>query len=165
MKITIDIRKIPGVQAFLTALPRGSMRAAIKAFGDYILGDDSHGLRHMVAYKYISRATAYGKSFVSDKQRRWFYAALAAGEIHPGSGERHDTTRGWTGVASSDGYSYRATAKGAAAYFTMSDQGQSRQAALVGHRKASDVVRTNISGGLRAAVKAVNRWLADNLPG
>ena len=30
---------------------------------------------------YVSRKQAYGRSFQSDKQRRWFFAALARGEI------------------------------------------------------------------------------------
>jgi hypothetical protein len=163
MKLSFRTRNLEKVQEFLRQLPKGSTNAAIRAFSEYILGDDTHGLRHMVVYKFVSRKAAFGFSFFTDKQRRWFFAALNDGRIDPGSGERHDTTRGWKMVGTAGGSNYRLTTNKPSAIWTMSDNRQSRQAAKVGHRKVSDVVRSNMAGALRAAVTAVNNWIKERV--
>ena len=162
MQVKIAIRGLDAVKAFLKELPRGSMRTALQAFGEYILGDDNHGLRHMVGYKFVSRTSAYGFAFFTAKQRGWFFAALKAGEIQPGSGNRTDTTRGWTMVSTNSGYSVSLRTNSKAAWYTMGDSSQARQPARVGHRKVSDVIRTNMAGAFRAAVQAVNAWIKEN---
>ena len=159
MQIRVVPRGIGAVQAFLKELPRGSMRSALQAFGTYLLGDDNHGLRHMVPYSFVSRKSAYGVSFSSDKQRAWFFAALKRGEINPGSGNRTDTTRGWTMVTQNSGYSISLRTSTKAAWYTMGDSSQARQPARVGHRKVSEVIRTNMAGAYRAAIQAVNAWI------
>lgn len=164
MKIKFETKGITELQEFLKEIPRGSITSAVKAFGEYLLGDDSHGVRHMVPYKYVSRKAAYGKSFQSDKQRRWFFAALADGRIAPGSGPRHDTTRRWYGMSASSGYEYKLVANNPAAYYTMSDEGQARQPAKVGHLKLSRVIANNMTGAFMEAVNAVNKWLRSKEP-
>ena len=53
-------------------------------------------LKDYPTYRYVSRKAAYGKSFFSDKQRRWFFAALADGRITPGRPNRTGTLgEGW----------------------------------------------------------------------
>lgn len=161
MKTSFDVRGLDKVQQFFKELPRGSMRTAIKAFGDYILGDDSHGLRHIEPYKFVSRKAAYGQTFFSDKQRRFFFANID--NLKPGSGTRHDTTRGWRSVISAGGYKYVARSDSASTRWTMSDKYQARQPAKAGHRKVSQIVQSNLSGALRAAVTAVNAWIRDHV--
>lgn len=38
-------------------------------------------VREYPAQRYVSRQAAYGRTFFSDRQRRWFFAALRSGEI------------------------------------------------------------------------------------
>lgn len=45
-------------------------------------------LREYPSYRFVSRRAAYGVPFFSDKQRRWFFAALADGRITPGRPNR-----------------------------------------------------------------------------
>jgi hypothetical protein len=43
-----------------------------------LLMDD---LKQYPPQRHVSRAQAYGQTFSSDRQRRWFFAALASGEL------------------------------------------------------------------------------------
>lgn len=57
-------------------------------------------LREYPPYRYVSRTAAYGQPFSSDRQRRWFFAALAEGTIHPGQNNRTGALgEGWRIVA------------------------------------------------------------------
>ena len=165
MQIKFDaIKGIPELQAFLKEIPRGGIPAAVRAFGEYLLGNDSHGLRHMVPWKYVSRKAAGYKT--SAKQWAFMFATgilkSEGGKVtlaHPG--ERHDTTRGWYGYTSDGGYSYKLRSNKASAFYTMSDKGQARQPAKVGHQKTSAVIASNKAGAFMAAVSALNKWIRE----
>lgn len=45
--------------------------------------------------RYVGRAEAYGKTFQSDKQRRWFFAALRSGELQIPYGRTNQLSAGW----------------------------------------------------------------------
>ena len=60
------------------------LHQTLEEVGEFMRGK----LKEYPGYKYVSRKAAYGKSFQSDKQRRWFFAALADGRITPGSPKR-----------------------------------------------------------------------------
>jgi hypothetical protein len=76
--IGIEIQGIPAVQAALAkAGSDATMHKCTQAVGEYMRGQ----LRKYPPYQYVSRARAYGKPFQSDKQRRWFFAALRSGEL------------------------------------------------------------------------------------
>lgn len=161
------IRNIKELQAFLKTAPRGTIRVIVKAFTEYIIGDENHGLRHDQPYKFASRAKAYGK--VSDAPPGYFsmaqfrkVAALTKGFTV--FGRKNDPTK------ASGGYSYKETRGGygatitneqPSAYWTRSDKGQPRQIGMVGWRKYTKIVEDNTKGAIRSAVAAVNRFLRE----
>ena len=161
--LSIQVRGVEKLQEFLKTVPRGTMRAAIAAVAQYLVGDTNHGLRHPVAYRYVDRTTAYGQPFFTDKQRRWFFAALNRGDIHPGSGYRSGATEnGWYYSTTNDGYAAHLYNDTPGAPYVYGNINQARQPALVGWRKMQDIISTNINGAIRAGQQAVNRWIRDN---
>lgn len=160
MNISYKVRGQNAVNSFLASVPRGALRVVLQAFTDYVIGNDAHGLRHNEPYKYVTRASAYGVSFFTPKQRRWFFWALREGKIDPGSGVRTGTTsKAWKAVPMNGGYQMKITNDTPGGYYTRDDKGQARQPAKVGWRKTMQVVADNYLGGIRAGVQAFNKWL------
>lgn len=163
MQIKFRIRNVEAVQSFFRAIPRGAVKVALEAFTDYIIGDESHGLRHADPYKFVTRKSAYGFSFFTDKQRRWFFWALKTGKIDPGSGKRTgESTAAWKAVPRNDGYRFTVQNNTAGGYWTRHDKKQARQLGKVGWRKIMTVLADNYKGGIRHAVAAVKKYLADS---
>lgn len=158
MNVNFKVRNIAAVQSFLRSVPRGALKVALEAFTEYIVGNDAHGLKHNDPYKYVTRKSAYGVSFFTDKQRRWFWANGGPDMIgKPRSG---NTSAAWKKVPSAGGYQYKITNDTAGGFYTRDDKGQARQPAKVGWRKVSKVLADNYLGAIRAAVAAVKRYLA-----
>ena len=151
------IRNVEAVQNYIRSLPRGVVKIGLAAIAEYILGDSGHGLRHDDPYKYVSRQSAYGKTFSSDKQRRWFWANGGPDMI--GKPRTGDTARAWYKKETNSGYGYTLQNDTAAAYYTRSDYGQAAQPAMVGWRKTSKVVEDNIKGAIRHAIAEVRKFL------
>ena len=160
MQTGFNIRGIEEIQAFFRKLPRGSLRAGMRAFGEYILGNERHGLRHQEPYKYVSRKSAYGITFFTEKQRRWFWANGGPDMI--GNNRTGESASAWTLVEKNSGYKISLQNQTRAAFYTRNDKGQARQPAKVGWRKTSVVVAANTAGAMRAANAAVKKWIADN---
>lgn len=160
MQIKFRIRNVEAVQSFLRAIPRGAVKVALEAFTDYIIGDESHGLRHAEPYKFVTRKSAYGFSFFTNKQRRWFFWALKTDKIDPGSGKRTgESTAAWKAVPRNDGYRFTIQNNTAGGYWTRHDRKQARQLGKVGWRKIMTVLADNYKGGIRHAVAAVKAYL------
>ena len=158
--VSFKVRGIEQLQAFLRELPRGGVRVALQAFTEYVIGDDSHGLKHPDAYHYVPRADAYGQTFQSDAQRRFVMAGIADGTITPGQENRSGRSTGaWQYAAVSD-WNYTITNPEPGAYYTRDDSGQAAQPGMAGWRKTTAVIMDNMSGGLRAAVAALNDWIS-----
>ncbi len=73
--IAIDIVGLPELQAKLAKLPPEAQNAIVDDVSEYFL----NVLREYPPQKSITRKAAYGVSFFSDKQRRFFFAALKSG--------------------------------------------------------------------------------------
>lgn len=160
MQVKFRVRNVKAVQDFLKSVPRGAVPVALKAFAEYVLGNDRHGLRHNEPYKYVSRKAAYGVTFFTAKQRRWFFAAVRDGRINPGQNNRTgETSAAWQAEPRNNGYRYTMTNNTPGGYYTRDNRGQARQLAKVGWRKIRDVLVANYQGAVRAAVLAVNRYL------
>lgn len=159
MEVRYRVRGIKELEAFLKTLPRGTVRAALTAFTQYVIGDSRHGLKHPDPYKYVSRKRAYGQTFKNDKQRRWFYANGGPDMI--GNHRTGRSTDAWQYVEVSP-YKYTITNPEPGAYFTRDDDGQARQPGMVGWRKVTRVIQDNMAGALRSATAAVNAWLKAN---
>jgi hypothetical protein len=153
ISLRVSVRNIPEWKAFLASIPYGVKGIAMRAFAVYVLGDSRHGLKHPAAYRYVSRKSAYGRTFVSAAQRRWFFANGAkVGNFRTGK-----LMAAW----SIGGNSTRLYLLNSAPYagFVIGD-GQARQPQKVGWRKAMDVVLSNWNGGIAAAQRAVDAWLS-----
>lgn len=159
MKVNFRVRNIEAVQSFLRSVPKGALKVALEAFTEYVIGNDAHGLKHNDPYKYVSRKSAYGVSFFTEKQRRWFWANGGPDMI--GKPRTGATSEAWKAVPSSNEYQYKIVNNTAGGYYTRDDKGQARQPAKVGWRKVSQVLADNYLGGIRAAVAAVKRYLKD----
>lgn len=165
MQTRFIVRNQEQVQAFLRSLPKGVLRPALKAMSNYFIGDDRHGLKHSDPYKYVTRKSAYGFTFHSDKQRRYVMAMIRSGEIKPGTPNRTGTSAAaWTARETNSGYGYTLENPTRGAYFTRSDRGQAAQPAKVGWRKVSKVIADNLKGALRAARAAIKKWIDENKP-
>jgi hypothetical protein len=78
--IGIDVSQVQGVErvkATLDALPEDVQAETIQPVAELLV----HSFQTYPPYKYISRRQAYGVPFFSDRQRRFFFAALADGTI------------------------------------------------------------------------------------
>lgn len=154
------IRGIEAVQSFIRAVPQGVKKVALEAFSNYVVGNERHGLRHADPYKYVTRKSAYGVSFFTVKQRKWFFWALSTGQIDPGSGKRTgESTAAWKVMPINNGYNYRIENNTTGGFYTRHDTRQARQLGNVGWRKTMVVLAANYIGGIRAAIIAVNKYL------
>jgi hypothetical protein len=162
LNVRFKVRGVERVQKYLASLPRGTMRVALDAIAQWLIGDSQSGLAHPEPYKYVSRKSAYGVSFFTEKQRRWFFWALSEGIINPGQNNRTGESEGawtYTPKETNAGYKYVITNPTPGAYYTRDDKGQARQPAKVGWRKVSAVVKSNMTGALKAARAAVKAYL------
>ena len=117
--ISYNVRNLEAVQAFLKSLPHGGIKRVLEAMVIYFIGDASHGLVHYEPYKYITRKQAYGKTFESDKQRRYVMAKIRSGEITPGKENRTGVTAmGWHYVILND-WQYRIVNPEKGAYLSL----------------------------------------------
>ena len=171
MQVRFRIRNVEAVQSFLRAIPRGAVKVAIEAFTEYIVGNEQHGLKHPDPYKFVKRKSAYGSvssdgapdGYFSWKQFRYVAWKTKGFTENMGSASFRtgNSTSAWKAEPRNDGYRYTITNPTPGAYYTRDDYGQARQPAKVGWRKVSAVLADNYLGGIRSAVAAVKRYLAE----
>jgi hypothetical protein len=162
MKIRFKVRGADRVNKYLATVPRGSTRAALQAISMWLIGDSQSGLAHPEPYKEVSRKSAYGVTFFTPKQRRWFFWALNSGEINPGQNNRTGESEGawkFTPHETNMGYVYKLSNDTPAAFWTRNDNSQARQLKKVGWWTVTKVVKSNMTGALKAGRAAVNEWL------
>lgn len=148
--------------AFIKTVPRGIKIAAMREIATYIIGNDARGLKHEPAYKHVSRKSAYGKTFFTDRQRRWFFAALRSGEINPGVNNRtHSYKNSWRMQEENSDWRRVDVVNDASNAGFVGGINQARLNAKVGWRKAVNIVQTNIDGAIQAAQRAVDKWIAE----
>ena len=134
----IDILGVKELQAQLDKLPVEAADEAITEVQDYML----NVLRMYPPKNYVSRASAYGKSFQSDKQRRWFFWALNSGLINVPYRRTQTLSSGWHKVRSGImGYIVNYTPY---AVFVMGERKQSRHEQMVGWKKPSELIDERI---------------------
>lgn len=156
LKMTYNPRQLAKIEKMLAELPHGAKSVAIPAINEYLIGDDSHGLKHEPSYNEVSRTAAYGFPFFTDKQRKYFFWALGEGIINPGQDNRtHNFQNGWK----VRGDLYRQTIYNDVPYGKwLMSEGQARQPAMVGWRKISEVVKSNMKGAIRHAYAKLGEW-------
>lgn len=162
MQVKFKVRdEVEETKKYLKEVPRGTVKTGLAAIAEWIIGTPKRGLKHYQAYKYITRKAAYGKTFVSDKQRRYVMAMIKEGRIDPGAPHRTgNTQRAWYAQPTNNGYAMTIGNKTKGAYYTRHDEGQARLNALAGWRTVSDIISTNIKGALRHAGAKIKEYLA-----
>ena len=161
--IKTSVRGIEELKALFKRVPVEIRRIAVEVATEYIIGDSSHGLKHMVKYRYVSRKDAYGHSFVSDKQRRYVMARIKDGSITPGRENRTwAMAAGWRYTKQGGGYGATIYNRAKGAEFVYGDETQARQIGMVGHHKISAVIKSNIAGAMRRVNEFVAKWIKAN---
>jgi hypothetical protein len=161
MQIRFTIKGLEEVQAWLKDLPFLVRQKAAGWVAEYMIGDDSHGLKHEPAYRPVSRVAAYGVSFFTEKQRRWFFAALHDGRINPWQNNRtHKFADSWAAKPTgAGGFQLTNTAPYAQHLAgTIGNDNRARQPAMVGWRWVKDTISSNFAGAIRHAQAKVREW-------
>lgn len=154
--IKISTRGIEELKAYLATLPRGVKITAMSAAAEYLIGDDSHGLKHYPAR--VEHGIDNPYVWESEKQRRKYFATngFGGGIPYQRTGTLKDAWKytaansNWTMVKLENATPY--------AQYVQGDQIQK------GHvadrwRHYSNVIASNIRGAIRHAQAAVNEWL------
>ncbi len=166
-KIKFKLQGREVLNRFLGELPGQAGRAALAAFVKYIVGDKQHGLRHPDAYRFVSRASAYGKvsdapaGYFSWEQFRYVAAMTKGFTTNIGNNRTGESEDSYFYTPLTDN-SYRIMNPTEGAYFTRDDDGQAAQPAKVGWRKVSKVISDNFDGAVRSARAAINAWIKGN---
>jgi hypothetical protein len=160
LKVRVNINGIERIQKLFKDLPPRIAKVGMRAFAEWIIGDGERGLKSYQPYKYISRDKAYGKTFVSDRQRRYVMARIREGKIDPGVPHRTgQTQRGWEATPARGGYVFNIKNEAPGAYYTRHDEGQARLNTLAGWKKISQILARETAGAIRAARDAIKQAL------
>lgn len=151
----------PDLNKFLSTLPRAARGIAAEASAEYIIGNERRGLKHYPNYKYITRKRAYGKTFSSDKQRKYVMARIRQGKITPGKANRTYAIRNaWRTKGKGAKVTIVNDANGVKYVFGDSQgRAQANQIRLVGWRTMVQVAKDNVKGAIRAADRAVQNYI------
>jgi hypothetical protein len=153
--IAIEVQGLKELIAALEKLPPEAQDAAIDEASKYML----NVLRAYPPQKYVSRQSAYGKTFFSDKQRRFFFAALKDGRIGVPYSRTQSLSKGWKIL--DKGKDAMLVNESPHADLVMGDN-QSRHAAKIGWKKHTQQLqerKARIIEVANAAVKKVLRRL------
>jgi UDP-N-acetylglucosamine enolpyruvyl transferase len=128
---------IEGLAELLEGLKR--MQPEIQdAAGDELAPYLKNVVQAQPSYRYVSRRSAFGVTFFSDKQRRWFFRALNLGEIEVPYKRSQRFRRGWKIIGSGIGsIVVNDTPYGG---YLMGDQTQSRHMKKIGWKKLGDLI-------------------------
>jgi hypothetical protein len=118
---------IPQVQAILKNLPQDIQDAAVDEINKYLVNVMQTG---QPSPNYVTRKAAYGVSFFTERQRRWFFANLNEGNIDVPYKRTQGLRNAWH-VEGSGARSFVVNDAPGAAY-VMGDETQSRHEKMVG---------------------------------
>lgn len=151
--IRLTVTNLNDWVAFLKTIGPGAKRIAAKVFTEFMRA--VLVMKSYPEYKYVTRKAAYGYTFKSAAQRRWFWAN--GGPAMIGNHRTGAIGNGWqVGAGSNGGYTITNNAPGVGYVMGTSQANQPR---LVGWPTAWQVVRDNMSDGLAAAQAAVMAWI------
>ena len=167
--IRVTSKGIPQVQAYIDSVLRGVKTVASEGVAEYLVGDDTHGLKHYPPYRHVPWRSVYGDQFggfASDAQRKFVMAQIREGKIDPGISSSNGYTR--------DGWRYRMWQKSTQwtlendvrhTRWLMGDNEQSKHSQMQGWRKVSRVIADNLRGAFRHGQAKVNEYLRNRKAG
>lgn len=154
--IGIDVIGETELIAKLDKLPEAARDSVVNDVVKYLLDV----LRTYPPRKSVTRKEAYGRSFFTDKQRRYFFWALANGNIKVPYNRTQTLRKNWKQV----GTGYRSIIVNETEYagLVMGDQQQSRHAIKIGWESTTRVlkdrwarIQEKAEAGIKNAIKKV----------
>jgi len=156
--IKLDVRGLKEVKAFLKDEPRGSIRVALQAFVEYIIGNERRGLKKEP--KRVQHGPGNPYQWQSEKQRKAYFASDGFGAGIPYA-RTHKLSTGWTSTPKQDGYKQIIENKNAPYADFVPGVIQQRGHWADGWRKVRDVIADNFRGAVAEANRAVSKWLKE----
>jgi hypothetical protein len=92
----IDIEGAEEIKAKIAKLPPAAADAGVDAVAQYFLSV----LRLNAPQRYVTRKDAYGVTFFTAKQRKWFFWALRSNKIQVPYVRTQGHSRGWKAIGS-----------------------------------------------------------------
>ena len=153
----VDIQ-VSGIDAVLAKVimleSPDAQRSVMRDVAEFMRGK----LQRYPAYRYVSRRQAYGQTFVSDKQRRWFFAALRSGELQIPYVRTRTLRNQWV-IADAPGGDVILRNYTDYAKWVQQGSTQSRMMTLRGWQTEDDVTAQNAAGIARVADESYNRYI------
>lgn len=149
--VGIDVLGIPELVKFLDGLPDAAQDQVATDVSKYLIDV----LRINPAQKYVTRKQAYGRTFQTRKQQRWFFWALGTGAIDVPYHRTQQQARGWKTLGEGKNIIIVNEAPGIA--FTRGDDTRSRHERLVGWRTTTEVIKERAGRIMEIAEAAVAR--------
>jgi hypothetical protein len=156
MNIKFTTRGVQEAQDFVKDLPYQTKQVASDAIAEYLVGDESHGLKHEAPYHYVSPFQSYSDDPAkAARQRGWIFTHLD----QIGTGIRtHAMQAAWK-IARTGAGAVQISNNSDGIQFVMGNDKQSRQSDAVGWRKVSENIQDNMAGAVRHAVAKINEYL------
>ena len=133
----IDVVNMEAVKRALQQLPKEARDEFSEETADLLI----EKLGKEPGNKYVTRKKAYGKSFFTQRQRRWFFASLRDGKIGVPYRRTLTISQSWVKHGAGENVYLANQAEGAQWVIGPT---QSRHEKLVGWKKYEDIVRQNI---------------------
>jgi hypothetical protein len=124
-----------------------------KAVADFLLPK----IQEYPPVKHVTRKQAYGVTFFTDKQRRWFWAALRSGELELPYRRTGTLRQGWH-IASTKSSTYTLTNATEYAGLVQERGQQSRMMRIIGWKTPSTFLQQYKSEIGRVGIANVRRW-------
>ena len=152
--IKISIRNPEKIPAILRGLSRDMQKVAMKAGGDqleYYLRNNTEPPENPV-----TRFAAYGKTFFTLKQQRFFFAALKDGRITVPYVRTHSVQEGWERKNTPLGASF--VNRSSAAKWTIAPATQTRHEKLVGWKTYPTLLKESMRSVVTAIRLAIRTY-------
>ena len=173
IKVEIDPAKLKAVQEWLNSIPPGATEVIVDAGMEWLVGNEFHGAKQSPYYKYVNRYAGFPMlggftdssgynvplGYASKKQHKYVMGAIARGEIKPGQDNRTGAMQDSYVTTKPNPYTSITTNTSDYAKYVRGETRQTRMHDLIGWRKMSEVVSTNIAGMYRHAQSILNKWL------
>jgi hypothetical protein len=171
--IKVSIKGVDKVVEYLRTVPLGIKTVAGRSVAEYLVGNESHGLKHAPGYKHINRYAGFPElsyenakgetihGYKSAQQHRYVMWAISKGIINPGQNNRTGNLQNsWVVGGEPPRYVIKNNVKYAG--YVLGEEDQTRMHNLIGWRRVSQNIADNIAGAIRAANLAIAKWLKEH---
>ena len=157
MRLSIKAVNLDKVQAFIQNVKWGFKGVGMEAINEYMFNEIG---RATPPYSYVTRAEAYGQTFVSDRQRRYVMAVIT-----PGQSQRTGAIENAWQMSSSGGTRQTIYNTNPASVWVYGNNKQANLNALVGWPKVNAFLAANIEAALGYTKNKIAGWLNSGASG